>query len=259
MTTSARLSPAAPRRQVKVPKMAQVVALALRRQIVKGELLESDALPPETTLMAEFGVSRPTLREAFRVLESESLITVRRGAHGGARVHAPTPDVAARYAALVLEHRDTTLHDVLTARSIIEPACVHRLAENRTAEDLAKLRASIELSRETATHPVEQMGHQTDFHALVVELAGNQTLTLLAAILRHIVAVANHEAVEAETTSARNTRALRRGFRAHEKVVDFIEARDGDAASNLWRTHLLEAEEYLLQGQSKLTVLDLME
>ena len=46
--------------------------------------------------MERFGVSRPTLREAFRGLESESLISVRRGAHGGARVHLPNADVAGR-------------------------------------------------------------------------------------------------------------------------------------------------------------------
>jgi len=47
---------------------------------VLGELREGDTLPPETTLMGQFGVSRPTLREAFRILETESLISVRRGA-----------------------------------------------------------------------------------------------------------------------------------------------------------------------------------
>lgn len=259
MATEAVEPTSAPRRRVKVPKMAQVVALELRRQIVKGELKESDSLPSETMLMEEFGVSRPTLREAFRVLEAESLITVRRGAHGGARVHAPSPDVAARYSALVLEHRGTTLHDLLIARSIIEPACVERLAATRTEEALDRLRAAVDLSRSSAQHPVEQMDHQTEFHALVVELAGNQTLTLLAAILRQIIAVANHEAVEGDGNSAKNKRALRRGFRAHERIVELIEARDGEAAAELWRTHLLEAEEYLLQSHDKLTVLDLME
>src|SRR5439155_5195777 len=66
-------------RAVRVPKTAELVAAHLRRQIVRGELKEGDALPPETALMEQFNVSRPTLREAFRVLESEALITVRRG------------------------------------------------------------------------------------------------------------------------------------------------------------------------------------
>ena len=106
-----------PMRQVRVPKTAELVASQLRRRIVRGELAEGAALPPESTLMEQFGVSRPTLREAFRVLESESLISVRRGAHGGARVHVPNGDVAARYAALVLEHRGTTLADLFTANA----------------------------------------------------------------------------------------------------------------------------------------------
>src|SRR5438445_51107 len=110
-------------RAVRVPKTAELVAAHLRRQIVRGELKEGDALPPETALMEQFSVSRPTLREAFRVLESEALITVRRGSHGGARVHVPNGDVAARYAGLVLQFRETTLADVLEARAVIEPPC----------------------------------------------------------------------------------------------------------------------------------------
>src|SRR3954454_24717649 len=59
-------------RQVLVRKTAELVARSLRRQIISGELGQGEALPPESALMEQFGVSRPTLREAFRVLESES-------------------------------------------------------------------------------------------------------------------------------------------------------------------------------------------
>ena len=88
--------------------------------------------------MAQFGVSRPTLREAFRVLEAEGLISVRRGAHGGARVHTPDVDVAARYAGLVLEHRGATLADVYEAAGLIEPPAPRLLPRStRTPTSLA--------------------------------------------------------------------------------------------------------------------------
>ena len=92
-------------REVRVPKIAELVAAHVRRQIVRGELREGDALPPEAALMEQFRISRPTLREAYRVLESEALITVRRGSHGGARVHVPNGDVAARYGAAFASRR----------------------------------------------------------------------------------------------------------------------------------------------------------
>ena len=111
-------------RPMRLPKMAELIADRLRRQIVRGELREGDALPPESELLERFDVSRPTLREAFRVLESESLITVRRGAHGGARVQVPNIDVAARFAGFILEHRETTLDDVYQSRILIEPPIV---------------------------------------------------------------------------------------------------------------------------------------
>jgi DNA-binding GntR family transcriptional regulator len=51
---------------VRVPKAGEMVAAHLRRQIVLGELKEGDQLPQESILMGQFGVSRPTLREAFK-------------------------------------------------------------------------------------------------------------------------------------------------------------------------------------------------
>ena len=81
---------------IRVPKTAELVADRLRRQIIRGELREGDSLPPEADLMAAYGISRPTLREAFRVLESEGLIDVHRGSRGGARASAFRPRRSSR-------------------------------------------------------------------------------------------------------------------------------------------------------------------
>src|SRR4051812_47778666 len=160
---------------LRIPKMAELVSQRLRRQIVRADLTEGEALPSEAALMAKFGVSRPTLREAFRVLESEGLISVRRGAHGGARVHTPNGDVAARYAGLVLEFRGATLEDVYDARAVMEPPCARRLARNRTKADINALRANVEEARATLDDPNTLIRLNNEFHATMIELAGNQT------------------------------------------------------------------------------------
>src|SRR3954465_5119340 len=159
---------------LRVPKMAELVSQRLRRQIVRGELTEGDALPSEAELMTQFGVSRPTLREAFRVLESEGLISVRRGAHGGARVQVPSGEAAARYAGLVLEFRGATLQDVYEARGVLEPPCARRLASRRTKSDIDRLRENIASARAALDHPATHIRLNNEFHAVMIELAGNQ-------------------------------------------------------------------------------------
>ena len=113
---------------VRIPKAGELVAADLRRQIVTGELKPGEPLPTESVLMTRFGVSRPTLREAFRILESESIIKVLRGAHGGARVMAPDAATAARYTGLVLQYQGVQLSDVYRARTAIEVSAVGELA-----------------------------------------------------------------------------------------------------------------------------------
>jgi DNA-binding FadR family transcriptional regulator len=244
--------------EIRAPKTAELVAAHLRRQIVRGELQEGQALPPEAALMAQFGISRPTLREAFRVLEAELLISVRRGARGGARVHTPSVDVAARLAALVLEYRGTTLADIYEARNVIEPPCAGLLARRRTPEQLRRLWAEVERAEAVIEQPNQLIRIHTEFHALVVDFADNETLRVLSGMLRHIIDTANWERVAEDAGSPGERRATHRGARAHRRLVELVEAGDAAGAEELWRRHLVEAAEYLTSGPTAGTVLDLL-
>jgi DNA-binding FadR family transcriptional regulator len=244
--------------QLRIPKMAELVAQRLRRQIVSSELSQGDALPSEATLMGKFGVSRPTLREAFRVLESEGLISVRRGAHGGARVQTPNGEAAARYAGLVLEYRGATLEDVYDARNIIEPPCAGLLAKRRTQADLTKLRTELEQARQALDDSSTLIRLHNDFHALMIDLANNQTMAVLNGMLRRIIDQSSFAHMDSDAGSPSNIQAIRKGFRAHERLVDLVEARDATKAEELWRRHLDEAETYMLNGSNPKTVLDLL-
>ena len=121
----------------------QQIADELRRQIVSGELGEGDLIGHEPELIERFGVSRPSLREALRILEAEGLISVLRGVQGGVVVHHPDQRLTARTAALVLQTRNVSLADVFEARTVIEPAAVRLVAwsrhRRRPAERLRRL------------------------------------------------------------------------------------------------------------------------
>jgi len=234
---------------VRVPKTAELVANHIRRRIVLGQLREGDALPPENALIQEFTISRPTLREAFRILESEGLITVRRGARGGARVQEPSSDVVARYAGLVLQHRGATVVDVLEARLIVEAPAARMLAVRR---DRAAVAARLQEQLD-ALDPMETARFH-EFNALVVELTGNQTLILLTAMLEHISQAA---ALSYSRVGRPDDVALaRKAHRTRQKLIDLIAAGDAAGAEQLWRVHLTEAGRVLGEGAGA-TVVDL--
>jgi DNA-binding FadR family transcriptional regulator len=243
--------------RVRVPKTAELVAGQLRAQIIRGELKDGDTLPPEVELVERYGISRPTLREAYRVLESESLISVRRGARGGARVHAPSIDVAARNAGWVLEHRGTTMADIYQARTIVEVPCAGRLARTRTPEQLDVLWAKVGEAEAAIDDPDRFIRFHTEFHGLIVDMAGNQTLAVLNGMVRHLIDLANWTRM-ARDPGGSTPRASHRGAKAHRRLVEYIEAQDADAATELWHTHLVEAEEYLLEDPGAQTLIELL-
>lgn len=235
----------------------QLVADELRRSIIAGELDEGDSLGHEPDLIERFGVSRPSLREALRILETEGLITVVRGVQGGVVVHRPDRRQAARTAALILQTRNVPLADVFEARTIIEPAAVRIIAQARNRKSSARrLRALIDDER-AAIDDAEAFGlANARFHEELVGLAGNQTVGILAEMLDEVVAravTAVSQAGEGESVATR-----RRGVRSQERLADLIEAGDADGAEDHWRTHMSVVGRVMLGQQAK-TVIDLFD
>ncbi len=240
---------------VRAPKTAELIATHLRRQIVRGELKEGDTLPPEVGLMAQFGVSRPTLREAFRILETESLITVRRGSRGGAQVMAPHLSVAARYVGLILQMQGTTIVDVYEARMELEPSCARMLAQRRTEDDLAALRASIEDCRVVSDAEQPDLAvwarRTYRFHQLVMEGSGNRTLAVQGAVLADIVATHLDITVARTFREPGSSDRFGRTLRSYAKLVRLVEAQDADAAERHWYSHMEVAAKALLRDDLK--------
>jgi len=243
---------------VRVPKAGEMVAAQLRRKIVTGELREGDALPSETELMEQFGVSRPTLREAFRILESEQVIQVRRGARGGGRVMMPDVSTAARYAGTLLQYRRTTLADVHEARAHLEAAAVGTLARKRSAADLRALDAMLAKGEALLDDPPAfGKGYDLEFHRLLMQLAGNETMIVLLDVVATIIErhVENFLREHRGDPSAESN--ARAAHRAHAKLVQLIRDKDVDKAVSFWRKHLGQVQNFMIEDPEE-SVLDVL-
>jgi len=236
----------------------QQIADELRGLIVSGELSEGDSLGHEPDLVERFGVSRPSLREALRILEAEGLITVVRGVRGGVIVHAPDQRMTARAAALLLQARNVSLADVFEARNLLEPVAARSIATARGRKAAVKELRALVRDQENAIEDPDAFGvANAAFHQRLVSLGGNQTLSVVAEMLNEIV-IRAVTAVSRRDVGLGSPAMRRRGLRSQNRLLDLIEAGKGTEAEEHWRSHMQVVGRVLL-GQSASTVVDLVD
>ncbi|QNJ95845.1 FadR family transcriptional regulator [Mycolicibacterium fluoranthenivorans] len=243
-------------RLVKVPKASELVAANLRRRIITGELGSGDLLPSEVVLMQEFGVSRPTLREAFRILESESIITVQRGARGGGRVLQPDGAVAARYMGILLQYQGVPLSDLYQARTEVEVSAVGMIGSGRRKTAIRELETKLAEGQEFLSEEDEERFAEFSvaFHLAVVEAAGSATLSLLGGMLFEIIDAHNKIFVATHDVGLPVNRVA---MRAYTKLVSLLADGNTEGAQRHWRRHLGNVERYMV-GDTDSTLVEVL-
>jgi DNA-binding FadR family transcriptional regulator len=225
--------------------------------IVSGELSEGESLGREPELIERFGVSRPSLREALRILEAEGLVSVVRGVHGGVVAHEPDQRMTARTAALVLQARNVPLADVFDARGLIEPLAVRTIATRRDRKSTVRdLRALVDEQVAAIEDPIQFGVANAAFHERLVAVAGNQTLAILTDMLDEIVTRVVTAVSQADDIVG-SVPVRRRGIRSQQRLLELLEAGDAAAAEEHWRSHMQVVGRVML-GQEAATVVDLL-
>lgn len=245
---------------VRVPKTAELVARQIRNAIIRGELADGDTLPAEAQLIAEFEVSRPTIREAVRILESEGLVTVARGARGGAKVSSPNYEMLERAAGIILQSQRVTIGDLYEMRTLIEPPAARLVAERNSEKAVPILRSFIEDELSNIKNRIAVTLLIAEFHRLLMDLSGNRTLNMFSQALRGLVdahlslSARGRQGIDPEMSE----KQLRFGLKSHSRLVDLIEARDGDGAEAHWKRHMIAAGEVWLAQAGRDTVVELL-
>jgi DNA-binding FadR family transcriptional regulator len=223
--------------------MAELVAGALRQQIIDGRLQDGDRLPKQDELAERFDISGPSVREGLRILEAEGLITVRRGKFGGAFVHAPHPANAAYNLALVLEAKRVPLQEIGNALRDLEPLCAGRCAAraDRATSVIPRLRRiHDQLNACGPDESVEAIRLGLQFHEALVECSDSETLITVIGALESIW-FAHAEAWMAadpanQAIPTTEYAAVRRD--EHAELLDAIDAGDVNRATAVARAHI---------------------
>lgn len=234
--------------RLRQPRLAEIVAAELRSKIVSAELPDDSELPPFEVLVEEFDVSPSSVRDALRILENEGLVTVRRGAVGGAVVHLPTAEGAAYMIGLILQSRRVPVSDVSAALSDLLALCAEMCAGRVGSEPeiATALRNSHE--RTLATVDADSVTFATttrDFHMEIVAQCGNASLVLLASALEALWSgqadawPARLAGVETLDATLRQT-----GVAAHEEILAAIVAGDAARSRTLMRDHCIHPQTY---------------
>jgi DNA-binding FadR family transcriptional regulator len=235
---------AAPQRRMM--KLSEAIAGELVRDIVASGMRVGDHLAPEATMLAEYGVGRESLREALRLLESQGLITIKRGPGGGPVVAGVDPLYLARTASLFFHVGGATYDEVLEAWQVLEPTLAGQIARRPGRADVART-----LGR--YLYPVEdgaqaQRARDTGFHTAIAQLSGSRVMVLLLEALGHMLVdhvaealgeVENWEGVEREHAEIAEAILDGRAAKA-QRLMDHHIAGVRDTCAERWPERMLD-------------------
>ena len=216
----------------------EYVAEQVRRHIALRLIKPGEALPAERELAVMFGVGRPTIQHALRLLEAAGLVEARRGRTGGTFITGHDQDSLAADDLIlrVMRHRKE-LEDLLLYRRLIEPAVARVAAGTRRAADLAAMRRAIRGMVAATTEP-DYMRHDTDFHIAVARATGN-------AFLVHAIEDIRMRLNDAMTLLPESDSWHKRISGEHEDLLEAIENGDAEAAETVMQEHVANSEQGL--------------
>jgi GntR family transcriptional regulator, transcriptional repressor for pyruvate dehydrogenase complex len=215
-----------------VPKASHVLADRLRELILSRGLAEGTPLPTERELVAQSGLSRPSVREALRMLETEGLVVTKAGRNGGSLVRRPGRESVAKSFALFVRSHGVRFEALLEAREAVEPAAARLAAVHRTDDDLAEM-MRVHQQLESVTDDIAEFVRlNLQWHRAVMRASRNELLiAFFDAIAQSI-----HAATESRRLNSAEVR--REVVKVHERVTAAIAARDAESAFRRMQGHL---------------------
>jgi DNA-binding FadR family transcriptional regulator len=217
---------------IHVPKTSDVLADRLRTHILDGSIADGTPLPAERDLVQQTGLSRGSVREALRILQTEGLVTTRPGRLGGSVASRPGDDALARYVGLFVQGRGISLISLLQTREAIGPSLASLAAQNHSEQDLEQLLGATRRVEEAFDDVPLYLSENVNWHCAVAAASRNELLKAFVVAISGLV----YKASAIEDFASEDVRSV--VIKAHRRIVDAIAQRDAEAASRRMARHL---------------------
>lgn len=230
MKTFDALQPVVPQRA------SELIYTQIRDMIIQGKLNPGDRLPSERTMMEQLHRSRPTVREALRMLERDGFIRIVPGSQGAIVQELSTQNIEQSLQALLQTSR-ISLGQLAEVRSTTDVAVAEWAASRRTEADLLELERQLDLQQAHIDDFVMLARLDPAFHAALGHAAHND----VAVIFTHVFSRVVEELLEQRMrdSGAQHRREMAQKIvRMHADIVEAIRERDPKTAGVRMKAHL---------------------
>jgi GntR family transcriptional repressor for pyruvate dehydrogenase complex len=214
---------------LKKTRVAEAIATRIRELILDRTFAAGEPLPGERDLAERFGVSRGSVRDALRTLETIGLIETRHG-QGTFPKELDVNRLVAPLAS-VLTYSHDLQEELLDVRRMFEPAVARAAAARVTEDDLAEMAQLIQAQRQKLKSGRSAIVEDTAFHAVLARATGNRVIVRIMETLNDLL-------VESRKLTLKQKGRPARSLRGHENVVAALRVRDAEAAGRAMLNHI---------------------
>jgi DNA-binding FadR family transcriptional regulator len=224
---------------VKKTRVYEEIVVKIKDMLEKGRLKSGDQLPGERELSEVFQVSRSSVREALRTLETQGYLESRHG-DGTYIASKPVESLVRSLASVIFSEKDSQM-ELFEMRRLIEPQLAYLAAERATQEEIAMMEQALVLQEEAVARGETGTDVDKSFHYIMAKATKNKVLLRLTDSMRDLLAESRDKYLQVE---GRPGKSISR----HRQVLDAIKAKDGELAAQVMLEHVQDIEECLFAG-----------
>ncbi len=227
---------------VKSVRIYEDIVRQVRALIADGHLKSGDRLPPERDLAERFRVSRTSVREALRSLQTRGLIEIRAGE--GAFVRDVSVEALVEPLALVILPYREAVGELFEARHLLEPAIAALAARRATRDEIAEMERILDEQAREVARGRTGMTQDSALHAAIAQSAHNRAIVRIVSALVDLLAQSREESLH---TPGRPTRS----HQDHRRILKAIRRRDEAGARRAMLDHLTAVEGLVTGGLNR--------